>query len=151
MAVVAPGACRSRAVVRLTEAVSDHAVPANEHHAGKDIRIGLAIDQNSATYWEGWPRADQPHWAVFRPAAAVPVEPGTKFSCRLEFQSAIPKHSLGRFRISITDRDDPPLEGGVAVDLKGFGGLGEAYALVGEPARAAEAFAKALDRATART
>ena len=131
--------------IKFVGAHSDHSVPAANHYAKKDMNIDGAIDQKSDTFWESWPKSSQPHWAVFKPAAPIVAEDGMKLLVRLEFHSHV-RHSLGRFRLLISDRDDPPFDTSSMVEPKGFAALGDAYAAVGEAAKAAAAFAKAMEK-----
>jgi WD40 repeat protein/serine/threonine protein kinase/tetratricopeptide (TPR) repeat protein len=96
-----PGAGPERAV-RWRTAVSDHQVAAADHYDRIHMHIGLAIDGNPSTYWETWPKSGQAHYAVFVPVEPIGPSAGGTVKIQLAFQSKYPRHSLGRFRLSVT-------------------------------------------------
>ncbi len=91
--------------------------------------IGNVVAENG-TGWAVAPEFGKNHTAVFvLPEAVVGTESGTVLTASLEFQSPHAQHQIGRFRISLTDSDDPLLN----PRLKGIDMLGS----VGAPAKAA--------------
>lgn len=64
--------------------------------------IAHAIDNNPRTAWGIHPREGHPHTAVFEPEQPIPVLSGTTLHLTLQ-QSHGRGHTIGRFRISLTD------------------------------------------------
>ena len=70
-----------------------------------------AIDADPISYWSTWPRVGRYHMAVFQ--AAQPLGPIPAMRLRVELVSGVdkaPSHTLGRFRLSVTDRPFPLFE-----------------------------------------
>ncbi len=131
--------------VRLARACADHS----------DVRAGLkgvegVLDTDPATVWAIWPLTGRRHWAVFQ--TDPPIGTGAGTSLRLELVSqARTRATLGRFRLSVTDRPIPLFEPRLMrlkadVHRNGLTRLGAAYFLLGDWASAAAV----LERAAAK-
>ena len=86
--------------VQLTRARSDYSDPA--------YGVQQAIGADPGTMWSIDPRVGQHHQAVFQPD--VPIEIGRGQKLRVELDSGTVRHpyfTLGRFRLSITNRQFP--------------------------------------------
>jgi hypothetical protein len=111
-----------------------------------------ALDANLRTAWSITPQFGRAHQAVFQPAEPIGTSAGTRLRVELSFQTkGFPQRTLGRFRLSVTDRPSPFLEsslGAIKADKarNGLTRLGAAYTLRSEWAPAA----LVLERAVAR-
>ena len=120
------------------------------------IAPGL-IDADPSSLWSIWPLMGRPHQAVFQ--AARPIGPIAGMGLRVDLVSGIeiyPHSTLGRFRLSVTDRPFPlfrPSLQAIRADTErdGLTRLGAAYALLGEWAPAAAVLARAAARPDAPT
>ncbi len=65
-----------------------------------------ALTQDINSGWAMLPGLGKNHQAVFQPLQ--PMQ-GSKLSVRLEFQSIYPRHTIGHFRLSVTEDADPAL------------------------------------------
>ena len=74
--------------------------------------IKLAIDKEAASGWavEGWLRKEN-RAAVFTLKESIPGGAGTTLTIRMKHESIHAKHNIGRFRLSVTSAEKPPLEG----------------------------------------
>src|SRR5262249_2032132 len=115
--------------------------------------VGGAIDADPMTLWSIHPWAGRPHWAVFQAARPIGRDPGLRLRVELAFgQARFPHYTLGRFRLSVTDRPFPFFEPSV-LRIKadegrdGLTRLGATYIVLGDWASAAAV----LDRAAARS
>jgi WD40 repeat protein len=105
--------------------------------------------------YSAWPQKRQPHVAIF--LADRPI--GHAFGRRLRFEvecgaSDYPHQTLGRFRISVTDRPIPrsgPILFRIAADARrsGLMRLGAAYGLLGDWASTAAVLGRAVARRAA--
>ncbi len=94
---------------------------------GFDV-MNVAVD--NGTGWALAPELSKPHTAVFIPEQPiVGADSGTVITVRMECESPHVQHQIGRFRLSVTDADDPMLNPRV----RGVEMLGA----VGVPAKAA--------------
>jgi hypothetical protein len=133
-------------------------VPVRLAHVAADYsqRGGLRgvagdLDENATTAWAVWPRFGRPHWAVFETAESFATPAGTRLRVELDFRSGWPQHTLGRFRLSVTDRPFPLFEASLTrikaeAGRNGLTRLGAACYLLGDWAPAAAV----LERAAAR-
>ncbi|QEH39156.1 Serine/threonine-protein kinase pkn5 [Aquisphaera giovannonii] len=126
-----------------TGALADHPEP------GSRLRgVRGAIDADPASMWSIEPLPGRPHRAVFR--LARPIRPGRGERLRVELASGhelVLSGTLGRFRLSVTDRPWPlyrPALRAIRADAErpGRTRLGAAYLLLGEWAPAAAALAR---------
>lgn len=79
-----------------------------------DLKIAKAFDGNPRSGWavyQGKP-IDRDHAAVFRFAEPVELTDTSELEVTLRHDSPHVSHNLGRFRLSITDADQPELEEG---------------------------------------
>jgi tetratricopeptide (TPR) repeat protein len=114
-------------------------------------RVTGALDADATTTWSIWPEVGRPHWAVFQADQPIGIYPGTRL--RIELVSGLagwPHDTLGRFRLSVTDRPFPLFEASLlrikAREERGLTRLGEAYVLLGDWASAAAVLARAAAR-----
>lgn len=136
--------------VPLIRARADYADYAELRELGVRGVIG-ALDEDPMSSWGIWPRAGQTHQAVFQTAEPLETRTGTRLRVELSFHSRWPHHSLGRFRLSVTDRPFPFFELsllGTRADNRRNGRtrLGAAYAQLGDWAPAAAVLARAAAR-----
>jgi WD40 repeat protein/tetratricopeptide (TPR) repeat protein len=83
------------------DAWSDFSLEAFE--VGGPSHISSAIDGNSRTFWNTWPKVGLPHWAIFRPEKPIGRAGSNKLKFMLEFKSGMPpQYNLGRFRLSVS-------------------------------------------------
>jgi hypothetical protein len=133
--------------VHLTRVHADHSQPGIPSWS-----VSGTLDGDPATAWAIGPRTGQPHWAVFQAGQPIGIHPGTRLRMELVCGLArYPYHTLGRFRLSVTDRPFPYFEPSLRTikadgERDGRTRLGSAYALLGEWGRAAAV----LERAEAR-
>jgi hypothetical protein len=114
--------------------------------------VAGTLDEDPTTAWAVWPQLGRPHWAVFQAAQPFGTGPGT--SLRVELvcgQLRHLYHTLGRFRLSVTDRPVPLLEPSLTriksdAERNGLTRLGAAHALLGEWAPAAAVLGRAAAR-----
>jgi tetratricopeptide (TPR) repeat protein len=132
--------------LRLTGARADY--PPRNSGPGSVID---ALDADPATSWDIWPQAGRAHRAIFQVAEPFRARGDTRLRVELSFRTGAPQHTLGRFRLSITDRPILLIEP-ILMRLKddaernGLLRLGAAYSLLGDWASAASV----LERADAR-
>jgi hypothetical protein len=118
---------------------------------------GGAIDADPFTSWSNWPLMGRPHWAVFQAARPVGTDRGLRLRVELAFRTQTgPQHTLGRFRLSVTNRPFPFFEPSllrIKADTERYGltRLGTAYSLLGDWASAAAVLARAEARPEAST
>jgi hypothetical protein len=127
--------------VRLTRVRADYS------QANEDVKgVRGLLDADPAAAWAIWPQVGRPHWAVFQAARPFGTATGTRLRVELDFRSRYPNHTLGRFRLSVTDRPfrffQPSLQTIRAdTERSGLTRLGAAYVLLGEWAPAAAVLA----------
>jgi hypothetical protein len=113
--------------------------------------VSGALDADTSTFWSIWPKTGQPHCAVFQIADPIGKSAGTRLRVELAFCAAPAHVSLGRFRLSVTNRPIPFFELRLThlkadAERNGLARLGAAYSLLGDWASAAAV----LERAAAR-
>jgi WD40 repeat protein/serine/threonine protein kinase/tetratricopeptide (TPR) repeat protein len=82
--------------------------PAYADYAKPGHGIQLALDGDRDTFWECWPRHNQPRFAIFEARRPAGDPGGTTFTFTLSFrQPGYTRHNLGRFRLAITSRPQP--------------------------------------------
>ncbi len=138
-------------VIRWKDAWSDHRLEAAQHYNNRPMDIKLAIDGDSKTYWETWPRGGSPHSAIFLPEKPISPEQGSKLKFSLDFRSEEIGHNLGRFRLSVSG-DPAALEQeqnrfSVRKATDPWLRLATAYGLNGRTDKALPYFSRALQRA----
>jgi hypothetical protein len=69
--------------------------------------VGRAIDGDTNTGWANSPRMGENRTAVFELSEPLSIEGGTRLSFTLDQQYPDGKHSIGRFRLSVTDSPQP--------------------------------------------
>ncbi len=114
--------------------------------------VSGAIDADPNSHWSISPLMGRPHQAVFQ--AARPIEPRQGMRLRLELVCGlenVPHTTLGRFRLSVTDRPFPlfqPSVKAIKADTErgGLTRLGAAYVLLGDWAPAAAVLNRAAGR-----
>ena len=114
--------------------------------------VSGAIDADPNSHWSILPLMGRPHQAVFQ--AARPIRPRPGMRLRLELVCGLenePYATLGRFRLSVTDRPFPlfqPSLEAIKADTErgGLTRLGAAYVLLGDWAPAAAVLARAAAR-----
>ena len=85
--------------VPLAKATADYSQP--------EYPVELAIDKDAKSGWAIFPKVNEPHFAVFSFANALPSGAPMKCVVRLDFKSVWPQHQLGKFRLSVTDSIAP--------------------------------------------
>src|SRR5262249_23103157 len=139
-----PGA---RVPVHLARARADHSEPTFPFGG-----VSGAIDSDPSSLWSIWPLMGRPHQGVFQ--AARPIGPSPSMRLRVELVCGLetaPYFTLGRFRLSVTDRPFPLFQRSLQTiradtERDGRTRLGAAYALLGEWAPAAAVLAPAAAR-----
>jgi hypothetical protein len=133
--------------IRLSGARANH----SDGNFGMKGVIG-AIDADPATAWSIWPLFGRRHQAVFQTAEPLGTSARMRLrvtlSCHVQRQSG---RTLGRFRLSVTNRPFPLLEPSLTKikadgDRYGLTRLGAAYCLRGDWASAAAVLAPAATR-----
>ncbi|OWK39738.1 PSD1 and planctomycete cytochrome C domain-containing protein [Fimbriiglobus ruber] len=74
--------------------------------------VSAAIDPDPATGWAIHPRVGEPHDAVFSLATPAKSDKPMTVTVTLAFHSQFPQHAFGRFRLAVTDADNPHSRGG---------------------------------------
>jgi mono/diheme cytochrome c family protein len=78
---------------------------------GGDFSAGKAIDGDPKSGWAvGGDKLRVNRQAIFVAKTPFGFEGGTKLKVRLRFESSLPKHAIGRFRLSFTITDQPKIE-----------------------------------------
>jgi hypothetical protein len=118
---------------------------------GGNLRAIGALDEARTTGWSVWPLLGRSYSAVFQTARPIGNRADTRFHVELEFRSPWLHHTIGRFRLSVTDRPFPLFEPSLARikadgERDGRTRLGAAYALLGEWGRAAAVLERAVAR-----
>jgi tetratricopeptide (TPR) repeat protein len=113
--------------------------------------VAGTLDADPATAWAVWPQMGRPHWAVFQAAQPFGTRAGTRLRVELDFRTRWSQLTLGRFRLSVTDRPPPLLEPSLMrikadSERNGLTRLGAAYALLGDWASAAAVLERAATR-----
>jgi hypothetical protein len=108
----------------------------------------------SARAWGIWPHAGRPHWAVFRAARPFGTATGTRLRVELACRTGYTHHTLGRFRLSVTDRPSPFFQPSLQriradTERSGLTRLGAAHVLLGEWAPAAAVLVRPAARTAA--
>ncbi|PYV07713.1 MAG: hypothetical protein DMG07_27815, partial [Acidobacteria bacterium] len=85
----------------------------------------MAIDRVQKTGWGIEARVGERHFAIFEGDAPLETPPSARLTIRLDFRSDLPRHLLGRFRLSVTDSESPHSRDGLGSTLE--------KALLGEP------------------
>jgi hypothetical protein len=123
----------------------------SDHEESRQRRVTGALDGDATTTWSIWPDFGRPHWAVFQADQPIGINPGTRL--RIELVSGLagwPHATLGRFRLSVTDRPFPLFEASLlrikAREERGLTRLGAAYVLIGDWASAAVVLSRAAAR-----
>jgi WD40 repeat protein/tetratricopeptide (TPR) repeat protein len=137
-AILEPKAVRR---IPLIHARADHAAEWENLHG-----VSGALDVDRTTGWSISPRLGADHWAVFRVAEPFRATTGTRLRIELSFRSRYAMFTLGRFRLSVTDRPLSLFEPSVAEIRDSRTRLGAVYVLRGEWALAAAV----LERSAAR-
>jgi hypothetical protein len=133
--------------VDLIRARADYSVPRFPYW-----RASGAIDADPSSVWSIDPLMGRPHQAVFQAARPIGPIPGMRLRVDLVSGSEVSPHcTLGRFRLSVTDRPFPLFQPGLQairadIERDGLTRLGVAYALLGEWASAAAELARAAAR-----
>ena len=103
--------------VDVTPADSEKSTPVEIGSAAADFEqkkfsIKFAIDKDAASGWavEGWTRKEN-RAAVFTLKKPIVGGKGTTLTVRMKHESVHAKHNIGRFRLSATSVEKPPLEG----------------------------------------
>ncbi len=109
---------------------------AEADHSQKDFPVANAIDADPATGWAvDGDKKREDRRALFEAKAPFGGNGGSRIKVRLRFESIYPSHAIGRFRLAVTSIERPTL---------GLLPPPVAEALAAEPAKRAEAQAKAL-------
>jgi tetratricopeptide (TPR) repeat protein len=133
--------------IHLTRVRSDFA----RRDAGLEGVSG-AIDTNPITAWGIYPLVGRPHWAVFQAARPIGRGPGIRLRLELVCGQAMTTYfTLGRFRVSVTNRPFPFFEPSLLrikadTERNGLTRLGAAYVLLGAWAPAEAVLARAAAR-----
>jgi WD40 repeat protein/tRNA A-37 threonylcarbamoyl transferase component Bud32/tetratricopeptide (TPR) repeat protein len=114
-----------------------------------------AIDADPKSEWCNMPLLGWPHQAVFQAARPIGPSPGMRLRVELDFgHEESPQSTLGRFRLSVTDRRFPlfpPSLQAIRADAErpSLTRLGAAYTLLGDWTLAATVLARATARQSA--
>ena len=133
--------------VRLNRVAADY----SDHTTGFE-GVGGTIDTDPITAWSISPQRGRPHWAVFQPARPIGNRPGMRLRVELvNGQERFPYRTLGRFRLSITNRPVPFFEPSLTrimadTERNGLTRLGVASFLHGDWASAAAVLGRAAVR-----
>jgi tetratricopeptide (TPR) repeat protein len=123
-----------------SDAWSDHRLEPDVHYNKHAMHIGMAIDGDSQTYWEAWPKRGSPHQAILLPGESIGGQ-GQPLRFVLEFKALV-KHNLGRFRLSVSGNPtalDQAQKQFAAINLTDpWARLGAAYLAAGDTGRAAD-------------
>jgi WD40 repeat protein/tetratricopeptide (TPR) repeat protein len=130
-------------LVRLSRACADFS---EARYGPKGVNGSLDTDPTTA--WSIWPIVSRPHWAVFETARPIGTGPGMRLRVELASRSQYAQSTLGRFRLSVTNRPFPlfvPILRQIKADAKRYGltRLGAAYDLIGDWASAAAVLGRA--------
>jgi eukaryotic-like serine/threonine-protein kinase len=135
------------APVRLAKVRADYSF-AREGFVG----VCGTIDADPNTAWSIAPLAGHQHWATFQVDQPIGREPGLRLRIELEFgQSRFPRHALGRFRLSVTNRPCPLFDASLLrikadAERNGLMRLGAAYSSLGDWTSAAAVLGQAAAR-----
>jgi eukaryotic-like serine/threonine-protein kinase len=147
--------------IRLTtEPESAVPIPVRLTSIRVDYRQTIGLDGISGTLvadsdkaWAIWPQIGRPHWAVFQAAQPFGTATGTRLRVELAFRTRFACCTLGRFRLSVTDRPFPHFLARLLLqtiradtERSGLTRLGTAYILLDEWAPAADVLARAAAR-----
>ena len=80
-------------------------VSASADFSQQDWPVANSIDGKLDTGWAIQPQTGKPHTAIFI-AAAADIPPGATVTVTLEQQSPYPQHIIGRFRLSLSTRQE---------------------------------------------
>jgi tetratricopeptide (TPR) repeat protein len=136
---------RAPVLIRLTRGRADGSYPGLVGMSG-------AIDADPATAWSIDPMVGRPHWAVFQVAQPTERDPSPRLRVELvRGQARFPRRTLGRFRLSVTNRPFPLFEPSLLkikadAERHGLTRLGAAYYLLGDWASAADVLGRAAAR-----
>jgi hypothetical protein len=138
--------------VHLTRARADHSEPTHSEPTFPFGGVSGAIDSNPSSHWSISPLIGRPHQGVFQ--AARPIGPSPSMRLRVELVCGLetdPYYTLGRFRLSVTDRPFPLFQPSLQTikadpERSGPTRLGAAYVLLGEWSLAAAVLARAAAR-----
>ena len=113
--------------------------------------VNGTLDTDSTTAWSIWPLVNRPHWAVFQIARPITTGAGMRLRVELASRLSFPQSTLGRFRLSVTNRPFPGFEWRLRRlkadgEQNGLTRLGATYVLLGDWSSAAAV----LDRAAPR-
>ena len=87
---------------------------ADYSQAAGDFLIAKAIDADPASGWAvDGDRKPENRLAVFETKAAITPGEGGRLRIRLRFESPFARHAIGRFRLAVTDVENPALPGPV--------------------------------------
>jgi WD40 repeat protein/serine/threonine protein kinase len=134
--------------IDLARARADYSGPDSDKGRG----VHGAVDSDPKSLWWTWPLTGQPHQAIFLVARSIVPTPGIRLrvelACGLEQDE---RSTLGRFRLSVTDRRFPFFETSLRAiqadaERDGRTRLGAAHALRGDWASAAAVLARAAAR-----
>ena len=129
--------------VRLSRAYADFSEPM---YAPKGVSGSLDTDPTTA--WSIWPRVGRPHWAIFQTDRPIGTDAGLRLRVELASRLKYGQSTLGRFRLSVTNRPFPsrfePQLRSIKADEErnGLTRLGAAYLLSGDWAAAAAVLAR---------
>jgi WD40 repeat protein/serine/threonine protein kinase len=112
---------------------------------------GGSLDSDPTTAWSIWPLMGQPHWAVFQTARPIGAGVGVRLRVELTSRLKSAQSTLGRFRLSVTNRPFPLIETRLKIikadaQRNGLTRLGAANILLGDWASAAAVLARAAAR-----
>jgi eukaryotic-like serine/threonine-protein kinase len=118
--------------------------------------VSGSLDTDPTTAWSIWPRVGRPHWAVFQTDRPIGTDAGLRLRVELASRLMYGRSTLGRFRLSVTNRPFPLFElqlRSIKADEErnGLTRLGAAYLVIGEWASAGAVLARAAARPDAST
>src|SRR5207302_10877001 len=97
-------------------ALKDPSADFSQNEFSPAAAIGAKADERHG--WAVAPKWGEPHQAIFQTAKSVSIEGSGKLTIVLEQQLA--QHTLGRFRVSVTNAARPVKVGGVPSNIAGI-------------------------------
>jgi hypothetical protein len=73
----------------------------------QDFPVGNAIDPRTSKGWATYPEVEKPNTAVFAFAEPLELKEGMQLGFNFHFQSIFAQHQWSRFRLAVTDADQP--------------------------------------------
>ncbi len=143
-------AVRLTAFPRASQGIAVQLTRARSDFSDSEFGLKHAKGADPGTMWSIYPHLGQHHQAVFQPDVPIEIGRGQKLRAELDSGTAgDPYNTLGRFRLSITNRQFPlftPSLERIKTDIArhGLSRLGAAYCLQGDWTKAAAVLNRAV-------